>query len=57
MFLHQKACTEVFRALIMKTLWYVDVSHESPDLEERAYADAMFPISNLLCQVYPTETA
>lgn len=57
MLLRQKACTEVSRAIIMKTLWYVDVSHESPDADERTYAEMMFQVNNPLCKAYPTEMA
>lgn len=55
MLLRQKACTEVCRAMIMKTLWYIDVSHESPDPDERAKAGLMVQINNPICKAYTTE--
>lgn len=57
MLLHQKACTEACRALIMKTYWYSDLAVDAEDPEERAYCHDMFMLNNPLCKAYPTEIA
>ncbi len=55
MLLMQKSCVEAMRALILKTFYYFDISHDSPDPEERAWADAMFQFSNPLCKAYVSD--
>ncbi|MGE5455251.1 MAG: acyl-CoA dehydrogenase, partial [Methylocystaceae bacterium] len=55
MLLHQKACTEACRALIMKTYWYFDMSADATDPEEREHCENMFMINNPMCKAYPTE--
>ncbi|MGE5418453.1 MAG: acyl-CoA dehydrogenase [Acidobacteriota bacterium] len=57
MLLLQKSCVEAIRALIMKTYYYIDISHDSPDPEEREFADFMFQISNPLCKAYASDMA
>lgn len=57
MLLHQKACTDACRALILKTYWFYDMSIDSEDPEERAYYHDMFMINNPMCKAYPTEIA
>lgn len=57
MLLVQKATTEAMRALIMKTCYYLDLSHDSQDAQERQYAEGMFQISNPMCKAYATDQA
>ncbi len=57
MLMVQKATTEAMRALIMKTCYYLDLSHDSQDAEERKYAEGMFQISNPMCKAYATDQA
>ncbi|HEX3011974.1 MAG TPA: acyl-CoA dehydrogenase [Syntrophomonadaceae bacterium] len=57
MLLHQKACTEAMRALLLKTYWYTDMALASTDSEARKYYDDMFMINNPLCKAYVSETA
>jgi alkylation response protein AidB-like acyl-CoA dehydrogenase len=55
MLMTQKSCIEASRALIMKTCYYLDLSHDSEDPEEKAYAERMFQISNPMCKAYSTD--
>jgi len=55
MLMRQKACVEAMRALILKTYYYSDLSHDSSDPEERAFADGRFQISNPLCKAYVSD--
>lgn len=55
MLLKQKSCVDAMRALIHKTWYYFDLSHDSPDPEERAFADGMFQLSNPLCKAYVSD--
>jgi alkylation response protein AidB-like acyl-CoA dehydrogenase len=57
MLMMQKSCSEAIRALIMKTCYFLDISHDSEDPEEKAYAENMFQISNPLCKAYSTDMA
>lgn len=57
MLMVQKATTEAMRALILKTCYYLDLSHDSEDPEERAYAAGMFEFSNPMCKAYATDQA
>ncbi|MGD9506494.1 MAG: acyl-CoA dehydrogenase [Syntrophobacteraceae bacterium] len=57
MLLMQKSCTEAIRALILKTCYYLDLSHDSEDAEEREFAEGMFQISNPMCKAYATDMA
>lgn len=57
MLMLQKSCTEAIRALIFKTCYYLDLSHDSEDPEERAFAEGMFQISNPLCKAYASDMA
>lgn len=57
MLMMQKSCTEAIRALILKTCYYLDLSHDSEDPEEREFADGMFQISNPMCKAYATDMA
>lgn len=52
MLMRQKSCVEAMRALILKTFYYMDLSNDSPDPDERAFADGRFQISNPLCKAY-----
>lgn len=57
MLMRQKACVDAMRALVHKTWYFFDLSHDSPDPEERAYADGMFQLSNPLCKAYVSDMA
>lgn len=57
MLMLQKSCTEAIRALILKTCYYLDLSHDSEDAEEREFAEGMFQISNPMCKAYATDMA
>lgn len=57
MLLMQKAVTEAARALITKTYYFMDLSHDSTNDEEREYAEGMFQISNPMCKAYATDIA
>lgn len=57
MLLLQKSCVEALRALIYKSCYYLDLSHDSEDPEEREFADGMFQISNPMCKAYTTDIA
>jgi alkylation response protein AidB-like acyl-CoA dehydrogenase len=57
MLMMQKSCSEAIRALILKSCYYLDLSHDSEDPEERAFAEGMFQISNPLCKAYSTDMA
>lgn len=57
MLLRQKSCIEAMRALITKTFYYMDLSNDSPDPEERAFADGRFQLSNPLCKAYVSDMA
>jgi alkylation response protein AidB-like acyl-CoA dehydrogenase len=57
MLMMQKSCTEAIRALILKTCYYLDLSHDSEDPEEREFAEGMFQISNPMCKAYATDMA
>jgi len=57
MLMLQKSCTEAIRALILKACYYLDLSHDSEDPEERELAEGMFQISNPLCKAYATDMA
>ena len=57
MLMFQKSIVEACRAMIMKTYYYIDLMHDSPDPEEREFADAMFHMSNPLCKAYTSDMA
>ena len=57
MLLLQKSCVEAVRALIMKTYYYIDLTHDSPDQEEREFADHLLQISTPLCKAYASDLA
>jgi alkylation response protein AidB-like acyl-CoA dehydrogenase len=57
MLMFGKSCTEAIRALVLKTCYYLDLSHDSADAAEREYADNMFQILNPLCKAYATDMA
>jgi alkylation response protein AidB-like acyl-CoA dehydrogenase len=55
MLMYQKSCMEAIRALIYQTYYYVDLSHESSDPEEREFAEDMFMVQNPLCKAYASD--
>ncbi len=57
MLLLQKSCIEAIRALLMKTYYYIDLECDSPDPEEREFADYMVQISTPLCKAYASDMA
>lgn len=57
MLLHQKACTEAMRALLLKTYWYTDMALAAEDEDEKKYCDDMYMINNPLCKAYISEMA
>lgn len=57
MLMVQKSTTEALRALILKSCYYLDLSHDSEDPEERAFAEGMFQISNPMCKAFSTDMA
>jgi alkylation response protein AidB-like acyl-CoA dehydrogenase len=57
MLMVQKSTTEALRALILKTCYYLDLSHDSEDPEERAFGEGMFQISNPMCKAFATDMA
>jgi alkylation response protein AidB-like acyl-CoA dehydrogenase len=57
MLMLQKSCVEAMRALILKSCYYLDLSHDSEDPAEREYADGMFQIANPMCKAYATDMA
>ena len=57
MLMMQKSCIEAIRAMIMKTYYYIDMSHDSNDPEEREFANLMFHLGNPLCKAYASDMA
>ena len=57
MLMMQKSCIEAIRAMIMKTYYYIDMSHDSDDPEEREFGNLMFHIGNPLCKAYASDLA
>lgn len=57
MLMMQKSYAEAIRALILKSCYYMDLSHDSEDPAEREFADGMFQISNPMCKAYATDMA
>jgi len=57
MLMMQKSCTEAIRALILRSTYFLDLSHDSDDPEEREFAEGMFQICNPLCKAYSTDMA
>jgi len=57
MLLHQKACTEAMRALLLKTYWYTDMALASDDAEAKQHYHDMYMINNPLCKAYISEMA
>jgi alkylation response protein AidB-like acyl-CoA dehydrogenase len=57
MLMEQKSCAEAMRALILKSCYYHDLSDDSEDPEERAFAEGMFQIANPMCKAYATDMA
>jgi hypothetical protein len=57
MLMLQKSYIEAIRALILKTSYYLDLSHDSADREERVFAEGMFQISNPMCKAYASDMA
>ena len=57
MLMKQKSCLEAIRAMIMKTYYYIDLSHDSDDPEEREFGNLMFHLGNPLCKAYATDMA
>ncbi|HQA08421.1 MAG TPA: acyl-CoA dehydrogenase [Syntrophomonadaceae bacterium] len=55
MLLYQKSVIEALRALIVKTYYYIDLSHDSPDPAEREFADMMVQINTPLCKAYASD--
>jgi alkylation response protein AidB-like acyl-CoA dehydrogenase len=55
MLMYQKSVIEACRALILKTYYYIDLSHDSPDEEERRFADMMVQINTPLCKAYASD--
>ncbi len=55
MLLLQKSVMEATRALLYKTFWYIDMSHDANDAAEREYGDDMFMINNPLCKAYTSD--
>jgi len=57
MLLRQKSCIEAIRAMIIKTYWYVDMSHDAETAEEREHYYNMFQVNNPLCKAYTSDMA
>ena len=57
MLMFQKSVIEACRAMILKTYYYIDLSHDSNDPEEREFANLMFHIGNPLCKAYTSDLA
>ncbi len=57
MLMLQKSYAEAIRALILKSCYYLDLSHDSEDPAEREFADGMFQIANPMCKAYATDMA
>lgn len=55
MLLYQKSVVEALRALIVKTYYYIDLSHDSSDPAEREFADMMVQINTPLCKAYASD--
>ena len=55
MLLYQKSVVEALRALIVKTYYYIDLSHDSPDPAQREFADIMVQINTPLCKAYASD--
>jgi len=55
MLLYQKSVTEAIRALIIKTYYYIDISHDSTDAAEKEYADMVVQINTPLCKAYSSD--
>lgn len=57
MLMLQKSTVEAIRALILKSCYYLDLSHDSEDPAEREFADGMFQICNPMCKAFATDMA
>lgn len=57
MLMYQKSIIEACRAMILKTYYYIDLSHDSDDPEEREFGNLMFHLSNPLCKAYTSDMA
>lgn len=57
MLMFQKSVIEACRAMIMKTYYNIDMSHESDNPEEKEYSDLMFHLGNPLCKAYTSDLA
>ncbi len=57
MLMYQKSVVEACRAMIMKTYYHIDMSHDSGDAEERDFGNLMFHIGNPLCKAYTSDMA
>jgi alkylation response protein AidB-like acyl-CoA dehydrogenase len=55
MLMYQKSVTEAIRALIIKTYYSIDISHDSSDEAERQYADMIIQINTPLCKAYASD--
>lgn len=55
MLMYQKCVVEAMRALIVKTFYYIDMSHDSQDEAEREYADRIVQINIPLCKAYASD--
>ncbi|HEX3012319.1 MAG TPA: acyl-CoA dehydrogenase [Syntrophomonadaceae bacterium] len=55
MLMYQKSIIEAVRALILKTYYYIDISHDSSDEAEREFADMMVQINTPLCKAYASD--
>lgn len=57
MLLYQKSVIEAIRAMQLKTLYYLDISEDSPDEKERDYARSVVEINTPLCKAYASDMA
>lgn len=52
---YQKAVIEAIRAMQLKTLYYIDIAADSPDEEEREFANLIAQINTPLCKAYTAD--
>jgi hypothetical protein len=55
MLLYQKSTIEAIRAMLMKTLYYIDLANDSTDPQTKEHAELMSQINIPLCKAYASD--
>lgn len=55
MLIYQKSIIEAMRAMNIKTYYYIDVATDSPDENERQYAQMMYEINVPICKAFSSD--